>query len=147
MEWGCSFWRFFWKYFLTVCWRTCVWSRVQENRNTRNKHNNNISRAKWWSRRLEVCYTVKLWNTRAEVCCYELRATQSLKIMQSTIERHLKDNNYPLSIVISREFLNSQEVLNAKTLSLRQQGKRDQTVTNTRQGICAVEERSAGRFQ
>lgn len=72
---------------------------------------------------------------------------ESLKIMQSTIERHLKDNNYPLSIVISREFLNSQEVLNAKTLSLRQQGKRDQTVTNTRQGICAVEERSAGRFQ
>jgi len=43
--------------------------------------------------------------------------------MQSAIERHLKDKNYPLSIVRSREFHNSQEVLNAKALSLRQQGK------------------------
>ena len=48
---------------------------------------------------------------------------ESLKIMQSAIERHLKDKNYPLSIVRSREFHNSQEVLNAKALSLRQQGK------------------------
>ena len=48
---------------------------------------------------------------------------ESLKIMQSAIERHLKDKNYPLSIARSREFHNSQEVLNAKALSLRQQGK------------------------
>ena len=48
---------------------------------------------------------------------------ESLKIMQSAIERHLKDKNNPLSIVRSREFHNSQEVLNAKALSLRQQGK------------------------
>ena len=48
---------------------------------------------------------------------------ESLKIMQSAIERHLKDKKYPLSIVRSREFHNSQEVLNAKALSLRQQGK------------------------
>ena len=48
---------------------------------------------------------------------------ESLKIMQSAIERHLKDKNYPLSIVRSREFHNSQDVLNAKALSLRQQGK------------------------
>ena len=48
---------------------------------------------------------------------------ESLKTMQSAIERHLKDKNYPLSIVRSREFHNSQEVLNAKALSLRQQGK------------------------
>ena len=43
--------------------------------------------------------------------------------MQSAIERHLKDKNYPLSIVRSRELHNSQEVLNANALSLRQQGK------------------------
>ena len=34
---------------------------------------------------------------------------ESLKIMQSAIERHLKDKNYPLSIARSREFHNSQE--------------------------------------
>ena len=48
---------------------------------------------------------------------------ESLKIMQSAIERHLKENNYPLSIVRGREFHNSQQILNAKAISLRQQGK------------------------
>ena len=48
---------------------------------------------------------------------------ESLKIMQSAIERYLKEKNYPLSIVRSREFHSSQEILNAKAISLRQQGK------------------------
>ena len=48
---------------------------------------------------------------------------ESLKIMQSAIERYLKEMNYPLSIVRSREFHNSQEILHAKAISLRQQGK------------------------
>ena len=48
---------------------------------------------------------------------------ESLKIMQSAIERYLKEKNYPLSIVRSREFHNSQEILHAKAISLRQQGK------------------------
>ena len=43
--------------------------------------------------------------------------------MQNAIEPHRKDNNYPLSIARSREFHKSQEVLNTKALSLRQQGK------------------------
>ena len=43
--------------------------------------------------------------------------------MQSAIERYLKEKNYPLSIVRSREFHSSQEILNAKAISLRQQGK------------------------
>ena len=43
--------------------------------------------------------------------------------MQSAIERYLKEKNYPLSIVRSREFDNSQEILYAKAISLRQQGK------------------------
>ena len=47
----------------------------------------------------------------------------SLKIIQSSIEWYLKDKNYPLSIVRSREFHNSQEILNGKAISLRQQGK------------------------
>lgn len=43
--------------------------------------------------------------------------------MQSVIERYLKEKNYPLSIVQSREFHSSREILNAKAISLRQQGK------------------------
>ena len=42
--------------------------------------------------------------------------------MQSAIEQYLKEKNYPLSIVRSREFHSSQEILNAKAISLRQQG-------------------------
>ena len=48
---------------------------------------------------------------------------ECLKIMQSAIERYLKEKNYPLSIVRSREFHNSQEILHSKAISLRQQGK------------------------
>ena len=48
---------------------------------------------------------------------------ECLKIMQGAIERYLKEKNYPLSIVRSREFHNSQEILHAKAISLRQQGK------------------------
>ena len=44
---------------------------------------------------------------------------ESLKIMQSAIERYLKEKNYPLSIVRSREFHNSQEILHSKAISLR----------------------------
>ena len=46
-----------------------------------------------------------------------------LKIMQSAIERYLKKKGYPVSIVRSREFHNSQEILNAKAISLRQHGR------------------------
>ena len=48
---------------------------------------------------------------------------ESLKIMESAIERYLKEENYPLSIVRPREFHSSQEILNAKAISLSQQGK------------------------
>ncbi|PFX13663.1 Uncharacterized protein KIAA1958-like [Stylophora pistillata] len=48
---------------------------------------------------------------------------ESLKIIQSAIERYLKEKNYPLNIVQSREFHSSREILNAKAISLRQQGK------------------------
>ena len=48
---------------------------------------------------------------------------ESLKIMQSAIERHLKESHYPVSIVRGREFCNSQQILNAKAIFLRQQGK------------------------
>ena len=48
---------------------------------------------------------------------------ESLNIMQSAIKRYLKEKNYPLSIVQSREFHSSQVILNARTISLRQQGK------------------------
>ena len=48
---------------------------------------------------------------------------ECLKIMQSAIERYLKSNNYPVSIVRGREFDNSQKILQAKAICLRQQGK------------------------
>ena len=48
---------------------------------------------------------------------------ESLNIMQSAIKWYLKEKNYPLSIVRSREFHSSQVILNVKTISLRQQGK------------------------
>ena len=44
---------------------------------------------------------------------------ESLKIMQSSIERYL----HLVSIIPSREFHNSQEIVNAKAISLRQQGR------------------------
>ena len=48
---------------------------------------------------------------------------ECLQIMQSAIERYLKENNYSLSIVRSREFHNSQKILNVNAMSLRNQGK------------------------
>lgn len=48
---------------------------------------------------------------------------ESLKIMQCAIERHLKEHGYKVSIVRGREFRKSQETLNAKAISLRQDGK------------------------
>ena len=47
----------------------------------------------------------------------------SLRVMQAAIERYLKENNYPLSIIRSREFHHSQQTLNAVAVSLRKQGK------------------------
>jgi hypothetical protein len=46
----------------------------------------------------------------------------SLRIMQSAIERYLKENGYKTSILRDREFRNSQEVLNAKAINLRREG-------------------------
>ena len=48
---------------------------------------------------------------------------ESLKIMQCALDRYLKENGYEISIVRDREFRKSQEILNAKAISLRQQGK------------------------
>ena len=48
---------------------------------------------------------------------------ESLKIMQSSIERYLKEEYYPVSIARSRESHNSQEILNAKAIYLRQRGR------------------------
>lgn len=48
---------------------------------------------------------------------------ESLRQMQSCIDRFLKEKSYNVSIVRAREFSKSQNVLNAKAMSLRQQGK------------------------
>jgi hypothetical protein len=47
-----------------------------------------------------------------------------LRIMQSATDwRYLKENGYKASTVRDREFMNSQQVLNAKALNLRREGK------------------------
>lgn len=48
---------------------------------------------------------------------------ESLRVMQASIERYLKEKNYPRSIIRAREFHNSQETLNAVATTLRKQGK------------------------
>lgn len=44
----------------------------------------------------------------------EVKKPELLHIMQSATERHLNDSKYPLSIIRSCEFYNSQQILNAK---------------------------------
>ena len=51
------------------------------------------------------------WSKKRDGDDYQ---TESLFIMQSAIERYLKEKNYPLSIAWSREFHNSQEILHVK---------------------------------
>jgi len=48
---------------------------------------------------------------------------ESLKIMQRSTKRYLKENVYPVNIARSKEFHSSQEILNVKAISLRQQGR------------------------
>ena len=47
----------------------------------------------------------------------------SLAVMQSAIDRYLKDNGYLFSILTSREFAVSRSVLEGKARMLRDQGK------------------------
>ena len=47
----------------------------------------------------------------------------SLRVMQAAIDRYLRHNNYPVSIITGREFTKSQETLDAKAKQLRRQGK------------------------
>ena len=46
----------------------------------------------------------------------------SLRVMQAALERHLKDHDYPVSIINDRMFVKSQKILDAKAKLLRQQG-------------------------
>ena len=47
----------------------------------------------------------------------------SLRVMQASIDRYLRQKNYPDSIISGRQFKKSQETLNLKAKSLRYQGK------------------------
>ena len=47
----------------------------------------------------------------------------SLRVMQASIDRYLRQKNYPDSIISGREFKKSQETLNSKAKLLRYQGK------------------------
>ena len=65
---------------------------------------------------------------------------ESLRIMQSAIERHLEDKKDPLNINRSRGFHKSQQILNAKGISLRK--KRKGKRPNRAQPITCEEESS-----
>ena len=52
---------------------------------------------------------------------------ESLKIMQSAIERHLKDKNYPLSIVRSRSSITNKSSTRRHFLCASKERVRDQT--------------------
>ena len=56
----------------------------------------------------------------------------SLRVMIAALDRHLKDKQYPLSIVKAREFHSSKQVLEGKAKLLRQagRGKRPNKVRN-----------------
>ena len=47
----------------------------------------------------------------------------SLSALQSGIDRHLKEQNYPASIITSREFMSSRSVLEGKARMIRESGK------------------------
>jgi len=47
----------------------------------------------------------------------------SVRVMQASIDRYLRQENYPDSIISGRQFKKSQETLNLKAKSLRYQGK------------------------
>ena len=42
----------------------------------------------------------------------------SLRVMQTAIDRYLRPNNYPVSIITGRDFIKSQETLDAKAKQL-----------------------------
>ena len=46
----------------------------------------------------------------------------SLKVMQASLDRHLRSQNYPKSILRDTEFLSSRKVLEGKARKLREQG-------------------------
>ena len=48
---------------------------------------------------------------------------ESLRVMQASLERYLRQRNYPVSIITGREFHKSQETLDCKAKQLRRQGK------------------------
>ena len=48
--------------------------------------------------------------------------SDSLKVMQAALERHLRSQNYPKSILRNIEFLSSRKVLEEKAKKLREQG-------------------------
>ena len=60
--------------------------------------------------------------------------------MQCALERYLKENSYEISILLGREFRKWQDILNAKAIFLRQQGKGKRP--NKAQPITPVEERA-----
>ena len=48
---------------------------------------------------------------------------ESLRVIQASLERYLRQKNYPVSIINRREFHKSQETLDCKGKRLRREGK------------------------
>ena len=47
----------------------------------------------------------------------------SLTVMRAALDRHLKNKNYPYSIIRNREFYHSKQILEGKARQLRENGR------------------------
>ena len=105
-----------------------------KNKNTSNSTSNwNRVFTKWAKERnLEEQiekYEVNLLNTTLEQFYGEVRKQNgkdyepdSLAVMQAALDRHLKENDYPKSIIKDKEFSSSRQVLEGKAKTLRESG-------------------------
>ena len=59
----------------------------------------------------------------------------SLRVMIAALDRHLKDKQYPLSIVKDREFHSSKKVLEGKAKLLRQAGNKARNLTKEEEEV------------
>ena len=102
--------------------------------NTKKSTNNWIRQYDLWAksrgfRSMETYQPADL-NKVLELFYVELRKVDgeeyepdSLKIMLAGLEQHLKEKNFPVSIIHGREFTSSKKVLQGKARKLREMGK------------------------
>ena len=99
---------------------------------------------------LEACECVDLVKTLSQFYA-EVREesgedfeTDSLRVMQAALERHLKSKLYPKSVIKNRVFLSSSKVLEGKARKLREEGPRGKR-PNRSKSLTTEEEEPFGK--